>query len=239
MDKNIRDLVAGKHIALIPDGNRRWALSKNLERWKGYEEGAKTAERFLEWCMDYGIHTVSVYALSNENLKNRPAEEVSNVYRILAELFKRFAEDKKVHENEVQLRVLGNIANLPAEVKAAADYAMERTKHYKKHRLNVLLQYGGRFEILEAARKIAKDAVDKKIEPDDLTEKTFESYLFMNGGDPDIVIRTAEKRISNFVLWQIAYSELFFIEKYWPDFKKEDLDKILAEFTERVRRFGK
>lgn len=239
MESKIRDFIKGKHIALIPDGNRRWAESRNLESWEGHEEGAKVAEKFLGWCLDYGMRTVSVYALSKENLEGRSEEEINHLYRILANELRKFADDKKVHEHNVCIKVLGDIENLPMEVKDAADYAMEKTKNYSKHTLNVLLHYSGRFEILEATKKLAKDIADKKINPEELTENTFKDYLFVNGSDPDLVIRTAEKRISNFVLWQIAYSELFFTEKYWPDFTKEDFNNILLEFFERERKFGR
>lgn len=238
LESKIRGRIKDKHIALIPDGNRRWAESRNLKVWKGHEEGAKIAEKFLEWCIGYGISTVSVYALSKENLEARSEEEVNHIYRILANEFKRFAESKKARKNEICIKALGDIENLPKEIKAAADYAMEKTKSYSKLTLNVLLQYSGRFEILEAAKKIAKDIANGRVKEEDLTEGVFENYLFINGEDPDLVIRTAEKRLSNFVLWQIAYSELFFTEKYWPDFTKQDFDKILVEFAERERRIG-
>lgn len=228
-----------KHIAVVPDGNRRWAKQRGLRPWEGHNAGIKVVEKFLDWCLKYNIPMISFYSLSMDNLKKRSKNEVKHITNILKNELMRLAEDERVHNNKVKVKVLGDIKSLPKDVKKAVDYVTEKTKKYNKITLNFLMPYSGRYEILRAIDNIIKDINKGKLKPKNLSEKLFEKYLFTNGeSDPDLVIRTAEKRMSDFMIWQTAYSEIFFIDKYWPDFNVNDFKIILEEFSRRERRFG-
>jgi len=228
-----------EHIAVVPDGNRRWARQKGLKSWEGHDAGAKVVEKVLDWCLKYNIPMISFYSLSMDNLKKRPKKEVEHIISILKNELMKLAEDERIHNNKVRIKVLGDIKSLPEDVKKAVDFVTKKTKKYKKRTLNFLMPYGGRFEIIVAIENIIKDIKKGKLKSKNLTKKIFEKYLFTNGEpDPDLVIRTGEKRMSDFMIWQTAYSEVFFIDKYWPDFDINDLKMILWEFSGRDRRFG-
>jgi len=235
MDKKVP-----KHIAVIPDGNRRWSRQKGLKPWEGHDAGAKVVEKFLDWCLEYKIPIISFYALSIDNLKKRPEEEVKHIINVLKNELVRLAEDERVHNNEVRVKVLGDIKSLPEDIRKAADYVMEKTKKYKNITFNILMPYSGRYEILKAIENIIGDIKNGKLKDGKISKELFEEYLFTKGiPDPDLVIRTGEKRMSDFLIWQTAYSEFFFIEdKYWPDFNIDDFKSILEEFSNRKRRFG-
>ena len=228
-----------RHIAVVPDGNRRWSRQKGLKPWEGHDAGAKVIEKFLDWCLKYDIPMVSFYALSMDNLKKRSKREVSHIVNILKNELNRLADDERIHNNKVRIKVLGDIKSLPKDVRKAADYATKKTKKYKKRTLNFLMPYSGRYEITRAIENIIDDAKKGKLKSKKISKKLFEKYLYTYGEpDPDLVIRTGEKRLSDFMIWQTAYSEIFFIEKYWPDFNLNDLKMILWEFSKRDRRFG-
>ncbi|NQU99689.1 MAG: di-trans,poly-cis-decaprenylcistransferase [Parcubacteria group bacterium] len=235
MDKKVP-----KHIAVIPDGNRRWSRQKGLKPWEGHDAGAKVVEKFLDWCLEYKIPIISFYALSIDNLKKRPEEEVKHIINVLKNELMRLAEDERVHNNGVRVKVLGDIKSLPEDIRKAADYVMEKTKKYKNITFNILMPYSGRYEILKAIENIIGDIKNGKLKDGKISKELFEEYLFTKGiPDPDLVIRTGEKRMSDFLIWQTAYSEIFFIEdKYWPDFNIDDFKSILEEFSNRKRRFG-
>ncbi len=223
-----------KHIAIIPDGNRRWARDRGLKPWDGHKVGAGLTEKMIDWCfIKYDIPHITVYGLSIENLKKRPKTELNRLMNIYKRQFRKLAKDERVHKHKIKVQVLGDISKFPKDVADAINYAMEKTKTYKKHILTFLMPYSGRYEIVKAIKDISKNGFKN------LTEKNFSQYLLTNGiGDPDLIIRTAERRMSNFMLWQSAYSEIFFMDKYWPDFALRDLENVLEEFSERERNFG-
>ncbi len=219
------------HVAIIMDGNGRWARERGLPRIEGHRRGAMKVESVTEWAADLGIDYLTLYAFSTENWK-RPWEEVSFLFELFVEFMKSKIE--KMKSEGVRLRIIGRRDKLPQKVLDVWDMVERETSDGKRITLAVALNYGGRSEITDAVKKIISSGVK------DIDEQTFRNYLYLpDMPDPDMVIRTSgEMRISNFLLWQIAYSELFFIKKYWPDFEKEDLVGIIEEFKRRNRRFG-
>ena len=226
-----------KTIALIPDGNRRWAKQNRFSFLVGYKQGVKKFIDFSEWCNKYGINNISVWAFSTENI-NRPKEEVNALFNI----YKKTATDKgiirRLHENETNFRVIGDLSMLPKDLRAALDKVAKETSVYKEKTINMLIGYGGKEDIMHAAIKAAEDAV--RVGRVALNEMMFKEYLLSrNVPDIDFVIRTSgEERLSGFMPWQAAYSELYFSDKLWPDFTKRDLEGALSDYDRRARRFG-
>jgi len=238
-----KEIVAGpipEHVAVIMDGNRRFAESLGLVHVAGHEMGRDTLEELLEWCLDLGIRILTVYALSTENLK-RPKEEVDELMRLFAENFRRAGDDKRVHKHGIRIKAFGDLTLLPKEVQEAIAYAEGRTAAYERYRFNIAIAYGGREEILRAIRRVAQEAVEGKIAPKDVTEDVFSKHLYTYGlPDPDLILRTSgEARISNFLLWQLAYSELYFADVYWPGFRKVDFMRAIRAYQMRQRRYGR
>lgn len=223
-----------KHIAIIMDGNGRWAKKRNLPRVFGHNEGINTVRKMCEICGDIDeIKVLTLYAFSTENWK-RSANEI----KILMHLFRKFLqyEIDEMNSTGIKLNIIGEISELPEYVREKIYYALEATKSNKKFILNLAVNYGAQSEILSAVKNIIKD----KLKPDDITNELFEKYLYTNNLPAvDLLIRTSgEMRISNFLLWQIAYSEFFVTETLWPDFSKEEFIDILLEYQNRERRFG-
>ena len=229
------------HLALVPDGNRRWATKNGLKPWEGHEAGAKKLADFLHWAfLDYGIPFVTVYALSTENLIRRTREEIMHLVEVYTRYFNRLLESDLVNTYKVGVRVLGAVETLPSPLVSLLDSVIESTKNHSKKLVNFMMPYGGRFEILHATKRIVEDVLVGKLKPSDIDEMIYSQYLFTKGlPDPDVIIRTAEKRLSNFLLWQTAYSEVYFFNKYWQEFKKKDLEFVVDDFPKRQRRFGK
>lgn len=229
-----------EHVAVIMDGNRRFAESLGLVHLAGHERGRDTLEELLEWCLDLGIHVLTVYALSTENLK-RSKEEVDELMRLFAENFRRAGDDTRVHKHSIRIKAFGDLELLPKAVQESIAYAEARTAGYDKYRFNIAIAYGGREEILRAIRRVAQEAVDGKILPKDVTEEVFSKHLYTYGlPDPDLILRTSgEARISNFMLWQLAYSELYFADVYWPGFRKVDFLRAIRAYQMRQRRYGR
>ena len=230
------------HIAVILDGNRRWARHKNLFPTNGHVEGAKKAEEFFEWCKEIGgIKTVTLYVFSTENFR-RPQEEVNRLMALIKEYLERMAVDKRIHENRVKVKVIGRVDLLPPEVREAVRKVEEATKNYDDYYLNLAIAYGGRAEILDALRKIAEEVKAGRLNPEGINEEIFEKFLytsFLPNPHPDLIIRTSgEERLSNFLLWQSAYSELCFLDVYWPSFSRKDLYRAIRIYQQRKRRFG-
>jgi undecaprenyl diphosphate synthase len=215
------------------DGNGRWARSRGLPRLAGHQAGTENIRRILETCVEHGIKVLTLYAFSTENW-GRPSAEVRGLMRILEQTIDR--ELSELHENGVQLRHIGRLEGIAEGLKQKVREAIELTKHNDRIILNVAFNYGGRAEIVDAARRIAENGV----EPDRLDEDLFSQYLYTAGlPDPDLIIRTAgELRISNFLIWQSAYSEYYATPTYWPDFDEEELYEALLEYSRRERRFG-
>lgn len=231
-----------RHVAIIMDGNRRYALMQGLPPQKGHEMGKNKLEEVVRWGNELGIKILTVFAFSTDNFK-RSKEEVEHLMNLFERDLRRIADDKKTDENRVRIRVIGQIDLLPENVRKAALEVMEKTKHYDNYYCNIAIGYGGREEITEAMRKIAMDVKAGKIRPEDIDKELLSSYLYTSHlpiPDPDLVLRTSgEERISNFLLWQLAYSELYFTDVYWPSFKKTDLLKAVLSYQRRQKRYGK
>lgn len=229
------------HIAFILDGNRRWAKRQGLPPWLGHERGAAKVKKVLKWCLDLGIKTVTLYILSTENLKREP-EELGKLFSILEENLMEILEDNILDEYEIRFKTIGRLDLLPNRIRGLLKKLEEKTMCYNKFFLNAAIAYGGRTEIVEAAKRLASDVKKGKIKLEDINEQVFEKYLstsHLPNPSPDLIVRTSgEERLSNFLLWQAAYSELCFLEVYWPDFRKIDLWRAVRIYQKRQRRFG-
>ena len=226
-----------QHIAIIMDGNRRWAREQKINISDGHKKGADTLEKIAKYCNKIGIKFLTVYAFSTENWK-RSKEEVGALMSLLRLYLERFS--KKADIENIKIKVLGDIEVLEEGLKKSIKKTIERTKKNTGLTLNIALNYGGRAEITKAIQKIARDVKNGIIDPLDITESTVEANLYTAGQpDPDLLIRTSgELRTSNFLPWQIVYSEFLFIEKNWPDFNEIDLDEAIIEYQKRTRKFG-
>ena len=226
-----------KHIAIIMDGNRRWAKQRGLSASDGHKEGAEALTKIAKYCNEIGIDFLTVYAFSTENW-NRSKEEVGALMRIFKFYINKFA--KKVEANNIRLKILGDIEALEDGLKNSMKKIMENTKKNTGLTLNLAINYGGRPELINAMKKIAFEVEKGIINPDKITEQTIESKLYTAGQpDPDLLIRTSgEQRLSNFLPWQLVYSEFLFVNKYWPDFNESDLDEAIIEYQKRTRKFG-
>ena len=226
-----------KHIAIILDGNRRWAKAKGLPSALGHKEGAKTLEKIVRYANKIGIKYITVYAFSTENWK-RTAEEVKS----LMSLFQSYLDDysKRADSDNIKFKIIGSREGLSDKMKVSMDKCMERTKNNTGTVFNIAINYGGRDEIVRAVKEIAKEVKYKELEIEDITEQLISDRLYTKGiPDPDLLIRTSgEIRTSNFLPWQIVYSEFLFVEKNWPDFSEEDLDKAIEVYQNRNRKFG-
>jgi undecaprenyl diphosphate synthase len=221
------------HIAIIMDGNGRWAKARNLPRLAGHRAGTENLRRILRACVEFGIKTLTIWAFSTENWR-RPQEEVHGLMDILEQVIDR--ELAEMHKNGVRLRHLGRLEGIADHLQTKVRHAIELTQNNERITLNVAFNYGGKAEILDAVKRIIADGV----RPEDVDENLFAGYLSTAGQpDPDMIIRTGnESRISNFMLWQGAYAEWYFTPILWPDFDKEELRKALDEYARRERRFG-
>jgi undecaprenyl diphosphate synthase len=226
------------HVAIIMDGNGRWASKRNLPRSSGHKAGVASLRETIEACLDLGIRYLTVFSLSSENWK-RPENEVSFLLNLFIETLKNELELLKNHG--VMLRLIGNRSGIPPEVLKVYEDAEVETSANNKLNFNIALNYGSRQEIVEATKKICSDIENNKLKYDNLDEDIFSGYLFTEGiPDPDLLIRTSgEYRLSNFLLWQISYTELYFSRVLWPDFKRKYFIRAIKEYQKRHRRFGK
>ena len=226
-----------RHIAIIMDGNGRWAQRRGLPRVEGHRKGGETVERIARCCVDFGIESLILYSFSIENWK-RPRDEVNS----LMHLYSQYLVEIRLTlmKNNVKLLHLGQLAGLPAEVQAELAETIEMSAANTGMKLALALNYGSRTEIAEAVRKIARDYKSGKLRLKDIDQKCISQHLYTAGlTDPDLLIRTAnEMRVSNFLLWQISYSEFYVTKTLWPDFKKSDLEKAILAYAKRNRRFG-
>jgi len=229
-----------KHIAIIMDGNRRFAKNFGLTPDLGHVFGKEKIEDVLGWCFELGIQNLTVYAFSTENFE-RESNEVKKLMEICKKELDRAVNDSRIHKNKVRIRVIGHLDLLPDDIAKSAEYIMEKTKNYNNYSFNIALAYGGREEIIQAIQKIAGDVKEGKLKIEEIKEPIVSKYLYTNGiPDPDLILRTSgEERISNFLLWQLAYSELYFSDVYWPAFQKRDFLKAIRTVQQRKRRFGK
>ena len=226
-----------RHIAIIMDGNGRWAKKKALSRISGHIKGVNAVREVVTACRELGIKVLTLYAFSIENWK-RPTEEVNALMGLLKEYLQKECEE--MVQNNIRLNAIGRIADLPLDVRATLQETRKKTEHCDGMILNLALSYGGRSEILHAVQGIISDFQKGKVKPEAITVQRFSQYLWTRGlPDPDLLIRTSgEFRISNFLLWQIAYTELYVTDTLWPDFDRKELSKAIAAYQSRERRFG-
>ena len=229
--------VPPRHVAIIMDGNGRWAASRGLPRTQGHRRGADAVRRAVEAAVELGIEYLTLFGFSSENWR-RPAEEVTDLMGLLRRYLQ--SEIAELHKEGVRLRVVGDRARLAPDIVRLIEEAEARTAENTRIGLTIALSYGGRQEIADTARRIAEDVAAGRLSPAAIDERAFESRLLTAGiPDPDLLIRTSgEQRISNFMLWQLAYSELVFVDTYWPDFAKADLEAALRDYQNRERRYG-
>lgn len=237
MNSNQNDGLKGRvptHIAIIMDGNGRWALSRGLPRLAGHRAGTENLRRIIEACVEIGIKYLTIYAFSTENW-GRPLEEVQGLMHILEDVIDR--ELRELHDQGVQLRHIGRLDRLRPSLQKKVLNAIEYTKNNTRLILTVAFNYGGRDEIVCAIQRMIEDG----IHPKDVTDTLVSKYLFTSGEpDPDLIIRTSgELRGSNFLIWQGAYSEWYFTQTFWPDFDKDELNRAIEEFRQRERRYGR
>ena len=226
-----------KHIAIIMDGNRRWARAQGKPASFGHKAGAKTLEKIVRYANKIGLEYITVYAFSTENWK-RAEEEVKALMMLLQNYLDDYS--KRADSENIKVKILGDISALSQGMKKSIINCMKRTKNNTGVTFNIALNYGGRDEIVRAVKKIAEQAKQDKIKIEDINEEMISNNLYTEGEpDPDLVIRTSgELRLSNFLPWQVVYSEFLFIDKNWPDFSEEDLDEAIIEYQKRTRKFG-
>lgn len=226
-----------RHIAIILDGNGRWAKSRGLPRIAGHHAGVKAVRNIVQACGKKGIEALTLFAFSSENW-SRPEEEVSHLMKLFLNVLQ--LEINQLHKNNVQIRFIGNTSRFHPELLTWIEKAKQLTATNTGLKLVIAIDYGGRWDIVEAAKKIAMDVQQGTLSPDAITADSFSSYLSSAGlPEPDLFIRTSgEQRISNFLLWQLAYTELYFTSKHWPDFDEAALDEALTTYAARDRRYG-
>ena len=235
MDFNKEDMP--KHIAIIMDGNRRWAKAQGKPASFGHKAGAKTLEKIVRYANKIGLEHITVYAFSTENWK-RAEDEVKALMMLLQSYLDDYS--KRADSENIKVKILGDVSVLSEGMQKSIRNCMERTKNNTGVVFNIALNYGGRDELIKAMKNIATQVKEGKIQVDDITEELVSDNLYTKGQpDPDLLIRTSgEIRLSNFLPWQLVYSEFLFIDKYWPDFEEEDLDKAIIEYQKRTRKFG-
>lgn len=235
--ENLNGISDIKHIAIIMDGNRRWARERNLDKKLGHKEGAKTLEKIVRYANKIGLKYITVYAFSTENWK-RSEDEVGALMLLLQNYLDDFS--KRVNTENIRIKVLGDITKLNTGLQKSINNAIERTKNNTGTTFNIALNYGGRDEIVKAVTNIAKNIKENTIKIEDINEQLISDNLYTNEiPDPDLLIRTSgEMRLSNFLPWQLVYSEFLFVEKHWPDFNENDLDEAIYEYNKRNRKFG-
>ncbi len=235
--RQISSFIKPTHVGIILDGNRRYSRAHGLEVWAGHEHGAHKVEEVLGYCWELGIRMLTLYVFSIENF-SRSEEEVSHIMDLARDKFTELLTNPLIYKYKVHIQAIGRKEMLPANVVEAIEKVEEATKEFTNYYLNIAIAYGGRAEIIDAVRAILQD---KSITPEAITEEFFEKYLYTKGlPNPDLIIRTSgEVRISGFLLWQSAYSELYFCDLYWPEIRKIDLWRAVRDYQRRHRRFGR
>ena len=235
--KEQMDMVIPQHVAIILDGNGRWAKSKGMPRNYGHAQGSKNVEKICEDAYRMGIKYLTVYAFSTENW-NRPQDEVDALMKLLRNYMKTCL--KTAAKNDMKIRVIGDVTRLDEDIRGRIAELEESTKNNGGLNFQIAINYGSRDEILRAVRRLARDCKEQKLKPDQIDERIFEGYLDTHDiPDPDLLIRTSgELRLSNYLLWQLAYTEFYFTDVHWPDFTKEELMKAIDQYNARDRRYG-
>jgi len=231
-----------KHVGIILDGNRRWAKLRSIPAWLGHWYGAQLADEVLEWCRELRIKAITLFVLSTENMTRSP-EEVQELFKVITRKLDELLTDPRIHAYKVRVKGIGNLAILPKELQDLLTKIEEATRDYDSLYLNIALAYGGRTEIIDVVKKLAVMAKKGEISPDSINEDVITQNLYTSYlpyPEPDLIIRTSgEERLSGFLLWQSAYSELVFLDVYWPDFRKIDLMRAIRTYQKRTRRFGR
>jgi tritrans,polycis-undecaprenyl-diphosphate synthase [geranylgeranyl-diphosphate specific] len=229
------------HIGIILDGNRRWATDKGFSLGLGHEEGANRAEQLLDWCHELNIKTVTLYVLSTENL-SRPQDEMDGLFVLMEDRLAKLLEDERITKYRVKVKAIGQLDLLPQPIRKLLSDIESKTAGFGDHYLNIAIAYGGRAEITDVVRSIAEDVKKGSLKPEEVTEDVIAKRLytsFLPNQEPDLIIRTSgEERMSGFMLWQGAYSELVFMDVFWPSFRKIDLMRAIRTYQRRTRRHG-
>ena len=230
------------HIAIILDGNRRWAKRNLTIQEKGHFKGADAVENLLDWCEEFDIKIITLYVLSAENL-DRKNEELDYLYDLIYKRLEKLYKDPRIHKNKMRVKAIGTIELLPESIKEVLGRLDEVTKNYDKHFLNIAIAYGGQNELVDAVKKIGMKIKNGELDAEEINKEVIESNLYTSHlpqSSPDMILRTSgEKRMSGFLLWQSAYSELVFLDIFWPEFRKIDLMRAIRTFQKRKRRIGK
>jgi undecaprenyl diphosphate synthase len=238
----IKNKPMPSHIAVILDGNRRWASEKDLPAWMGHKVGASKVKMLLDKCLELNIKTLTLYAFSTENFQ-RTKDEVEKIMEIAAEKLDEIISSPDIHTHKIKVKLVGKKEILPEFLVKKFEEVENLTKDYSNHYLNIAMAYGGRIEIVDAVKKIAEEVKQNKLKPENISEEEIEKRLYTShlpNPYPDLIIRTSgEERLSGFLLWQAAYSELCFLDVYWPDFRDIDLYRAIRTYQKRDRRFGK
>ena len=238
--RQVNSNIGPKHVGIILDGNRRFARSQGLVPWMGHRLGANKVRDFLLWCFDSGIKMVTMYAFSTENF-SRPPREINEIFTIIKERYTEIIEDPLIHKYKVKVKAIGRLSLLPRDIRNTLRKMEKVTEHYDEHFLNIAISYGGRTELVDAFRDMATEISDGELAPEQIDERLVSGHLYTAGmPDPDLIIRTSgEERLSGFLLWQAAYSELYFCDVFWPAFRRIDLLRAIRSYQQRERRFGR
>jgi tritrans,polycis-undecaprenyl-diphosphate synthase [geranylgeranyl-diphosphate specific] len=237
----IKDAKKPDHVAIILDGNRRWASHKSLIPRLGHRHGADKIDELLDWCIELDVKFITLYGFSNENF-NREEKEVEELMKLIEERMLSILKNEKIYANKIKVKAIGRIDRLPPSIQEAIRQVETSTEMFSDRLLNIALAYGGRAEIVDATKKIAKKVKKGELNPEKINEEVFEQYLYtahMPKQDADLIIRTSgEERLSGFLSWQSAYSELCFVDVNWPSFRRIDLLRAVRTYQRRKRRFG-
>jgi tritrans,polycis-undecaprenyl-diphosphate synthase [geranylgeranyl-diphosphate specific] len=226
------------HIGIILDGNRRFAKRLLLQPWKGHEFGAQKLEKVFDWAKELGVKEITLYTFSVQNF-SRPKEEFNYLMDLFRKEFDKLMNDGRLDRDKIKINFIGRLHLFSKDIQEKMLNLMEKTKDNNNFIINFAMAYGGREELVDAMSKMAKDIKAGSLKPEDIDEFMIDRYAYMSS-QPEMIIRTSgERRLSGFLLWQSAYSELFFLDKFWPEFEKEDLAKCIEEYGSRDRRFGK
>lgn len=236
--ENLSEGKMPKHVAIIMDGNRRWAKKNNKKTFQGHREGVETMIKIVEESAELGMENLTVYAFSTENW-GREKTEVSYLMKLLVEFLN--SQIDRIDSNNIKLNMFGNLEDLPDAICEKVKSSMSRTENNTRMNFNICMSYGSRYEILRAVKNVSEDVKNNVISSSDIDDNLFSSYLYTKGiADPDLMIRTSgEIRLSNFLLYQLAYSEMYFTDVLWPDFTREEYHKAIVEYQNRSRRYGK
>ncbi|TLX69730.1 MAG: di-trans,poly-cis-decaprenylcistransferase [Thaumarchaeota archaeon] len=242
MEKEIRNGIIPNHIAIILDGNRRWAKRNLVLKMDGHFHGADAVEKLLDWCEELDIKIITLYVLSAENLARDDAE-LHYLYDLIKARLEKLYNDPRIHKNRMRVKAIGRVEILPEFLKEVLNRLDEATKNYDNHYLNIAIAYGGQNELVDAVKKIAAKIKEGSLDVNAIDKDVIESCLYTSHlpqSSPDMILRTSgEKRLSGFLVWQSAYSELVFMDVYWPEFRKIDLMRAIRTFQRRARRLGK